>query len=225
MKKQWWLMATVGTLALAALLAIGSAARTAAQPGPMHGQPMGPHAGADFDQEWLQEMVMHHAMAVMMARPVAERAEHPELQGQAQAIVDDQTREIAVMRGWLKVWYGIDMSDPLAMMEQMHAGAMPKGDTPMHGDTPMTAEPIPHTGMMDMMMSMMNDYATLPARRLEAVFMSLMIRHHEGAVAMAREAVDQAVHPEVKDLATQIIAGQSAEIDQMNRWLQEWYGL
>jgi uncharacterized protein (DUF305 family) len=71
----------------------------------------------------------------------------------------------------------------------------------------------------------MNDYDTLPVERLEVIFMSRMIRHHEGAVAMAQEAVDQAAHPEVRDLASGIIASQSAEIDQMNRWLSDWYGL
>ena len=236
MQKRMWLTATMGALALAALLAIGSATRTSAQPGPMHGQPPGQHAGADFDPAWLQDMIMHHAMAVMMARPVAERAAHPELQQLATAIVDDQTREIGIMRGWLTSWYGIDMPDPLTMMGEMHAGGMPHGGVapgmmhgaatmPAHGGAPMTGAPMPQMGMMDMMMSMMNDYATLPAGRLEVVFMSLMIRHHEGAVAMAQEAVGQAVHSEVRDLATQIIASQSAEIDQMNRWLSDWYGL
>lgn len=233
-----WLMVAAGAVALAALLALVAAAPAAAQPGPMHEQPAGQHDGADFDRAWLQEMVMHHAMAVMMARPVAERAEHLELQGLARAIVDDQMREIAAMRGWLKDWYGIDMPDPLAVMEQMHAGGMPPGGTlpgmmhgaagmPAIGGGPMTAGPMADAGMMDMgmMMDMMDDYATLPARRLEVVFMSLMIGHHEGAVAMAQEAVEQASHPEVRDLADQIIASQSAEIDQMNIWLNDWYGL
>ena len=244
MRKQRWMAAAVGAMALAALIAVSRAVPTTAQPGPMpgpmHGQPANQDGSNDFDRAWLYELIMHHAMAVMMARPVTERAQHPELRDLATAIVADQTREIVLMRGWLQDWYGLDMPDPVMMMDELHAGRMLMGGMapgmmpgaagmPAHGDTPMPAGTMPNMAMMDMMMdmmmSMMNDYAALPAPRLEAVFMSLMIPHHEGAVEMAQEAVGRAVRPEVKDLATRIIAAQSAEIDQMNRWLADWYGL
>lgn len=55
-------------------------------------------------------------------------------------------------------------------------------------------------------------------------FIEAMIAHHEGAIAMAQDALQKAEHAEIRDLAKTIIATQQAEIEQMKRWRQEWYG-
>ncbi|WP_026370480.1 DUF305 domain-containing protein [Kallotenue papyrolyticum] len=55
-------------------------------------------------------------------------------------------------------------------------------------------------------------------------FIDSMIMHHQGAIAMARQAQQQAEHQELKRLADQIIAAQQAEIEQMQQWRQQWYG-
>jgi uncharacterized protein (DUF305 family) len=74
-------------------------------------------------------------------------------------------------------------------------------------------------------MSMMTDLWKLPANRLEAVFMSLMIPHHQGAIELADLAPGRAAHSELVDFARRIVESQSAEIGQMNVWLAAWYGL
>jgi uncharacterized protein (DUF305 family) len=56
-------------------------------------------------------------------------------------------------------------------------------------------------------------------------FLEAMIPHHEGAVAMARDALQKAEHREIGELAGAIIATQEAEITQMRQWLKEWYGV
>ena len=51
--------------------------------------------------QFLKEMVPHHESAVLMADVALERAEHPEIKQLAQAIKQDQTREIAEMNALL----------------------------------------------------------------------------------------------------------------------------
>lgn len=238
MLKRWMVLGAPVALALAVAVAAGQSRQASAQPGPMGpmepmGRPLEQLSGDALDQALLREMNMHHAMAVMMAQPVAANAQHQELKNLAQAIIADQTREIAQMRTWLRDWYGVDMPDPLDMMGMM--GAMPAGDMD-HGATmgggmmPMPhGQGMPMAGTDDMgtsmMMDMMAQMWDLPPARLEAVFMSTMIVHHEGAIAMAKLAPERAAHQELKDLAVGIIQSQSAEINQMTAWLADWYNL
>jgi uncharacterized protein (DUF305 family) len=55
-------------------------------------------------------------------------------------------------------------------------------------------------------------------------FLEQMIPHHEDAVTMSDLALQQAEHPELKQLATTIKKTHSAEITQMQDWYQQWYG-
>jgi uncharacterized protein (DUF305 family) len=52
-----------------------------------------------------------------------------------------------------------------------------------------------------------------------------MIPHHQAAIEMANLAPQRAAHQELTDLAADIVSSQSAELQQMNSWLWEWYGL
>lgn len=54
-------------------------------------------------------------------------------------------------------------------------------------------------------------------------FIDAMIPHHEGAIAMAEQVLERSQRPELRELATAIIAAQQAEIDQMKAWRAEWY--
>lgn len=53
-------------------------------------------------------------------------------------------------------------------------------------------------------------------------FISEMITHHEGAVDMAKLALTNAKHQEIKSMAQDIIDAQTKEITQMKRWQTEW---
>ena len=55
-------------------------------------------------------------------------------------------------------------------------------------------------------------------------FIEQMIPHHDGAIAMANLALQKAKRPEIKTLATAIIAAQTTEIKSMNGWYQDWFG-
>jgi uncharacterized protein (DUF305 family) len=68
------------------------------------------------------------------------------------------------------------------------------------------------------MAGMENDQAPFDAQ-----FIDSMIQHHEGAIAMAKQAVAESDRPEIKQLAEGVITAQQREIDQMKAWRQTWY--
>ena len=53
-------------------------------------------------------------------------------------------------------------------------------------------------------------------------FINQMIPHHQGAVVMAREALQKSQKEEIKKLAITIIKAQEAEIKQMKDWQTAW---
>jgi uncharacterized protein (DUF305 family) len=57
----------------------------------------------------------------------------------------------------------------------------------------------------------------------EFEFLSQMIPHHEEAIATAQAVLERSDRPEMRTFAQDIIDVQSAEIDQMQTWLGEWY--
>ncbi|WP_353736618.1 DUF305 domain-containing protein [Leptolyngbya sp. UWPOB_LEPTO1] len=59
----------------------------------------------DFDQGFIQQMIPHHQMGVMMAQMVLSNSQRPEIQKLAQAMTDTQTSEISRMRQWYQIWY------------------------------------------------------------------------------------------------------------------------
>ncbi|EWT07763.1 hypothetical protein N864_23400 [Intrasporangium chromatireducens Q5-1] len=62
------------------------------------------------------------------------------------------------------------------------------------------------------------------AAAFEVDFLTGMIDHHEMAVMMAQPCLDKAVHEELASMCQSIITSQSAQIEMMQGWLQDWYG-
>ncbi len=60
---------------------------------------------ATFDREFLEQMIPHHEMAVMMAQMLAASTERSEMKVFADQIITSQSREIEMMRDWLDAWY------------------------------------------------------------------------------------------------------------------------
>ncbi|MGB5961887.1 MAG: DUF305 domain-containing protein [Coleofasciculaceae cyanobacterium] len=55
-------------------------------------------------------------------------------------------------------------------------------------------------------------------------FIDGMIPHHQGAIAMAKEAQQKSTRPEIKKLADDIIIAQSREENElMRKWRKAWY--
>jgi uncharacterized protein (DUF305 family) len=60
---------------------------------------------SDFDREFIQQMIPHHQMGVMMASMVLNSSKRPEIRNLAQSIIKSQTDEINQMQQWYQRWY------------------------------------------------------------------------------------------------------------------------
>lgn len=58
----------------------------------------------DFDIAFVEHMIPHHQMAVMMAQMLKNSTQRPEMKELADDIIVAQTKEIDQMRSWLQDW-------------------------------------------------------------------------------------------------------------------------
>ena len=59
---------------------------------------------SNFDKEFIEQMIPHHQMAVMMAGMLRNSTNRPEMKKLAQDIISAQTSEINKMREWYSNW-------------------------------------------------------------------------------------------------------------------------
>lgn len=81
---------------------------------------------------------------------------------------------------------------------------------------------LPSTTGMDMEMGDM-EISEDASKPFDQRFLEAMISHHQGAIDMANEARTRAEHAEIKTLVDEIITTQTAEIEEMQGWLNQWY--
>ena len=59
----------------------------------------------DFDKAFIEAMIPHHQMAIMMARMLEAGTNRPEMQQLAKNIIKSQSEEIQQMQDWYTNWY------------------------------------------------------------------------------------------------------------------------
>lgn len=136
-------------------------------------------------------MSKHHLAAIEMARMAQSKVQLPELKALTKRIPSDQQKEIDQMKAWRDRWY---------------PGAPPTENMNMPG---MAAS---------MNMDMSHLQTMKRGRDYDAMFIDMMVPHHEGALQMSKDAMTRAEHQELKKLAQQIIDEQTNEIADMKRW-------
>ena len=65
---------------------------------------------------------------------------------------------------------------------------------------------------------------SMMSQNIDEHFITQMIPHHEGAIEMAKIALERSKRPEVISLANGIIEAQERENTQMRSWYQSWFG-
>jgi uncharacterized protein (DUF305 family) len=162
----------------------------------------GRHNAADV--AFAKGMIPHHRQAVEMADLAPERAGSPEVEKLAAEIKKAQDPEIRTLSGWLTSWGEEVPADDAAMDHSTHGMEGMEGMQGMDGM------------MTDQEMRGLEDAS---GEAFDTAFLELMIKHHEGAVAMARTEQADGAHAPAKKMAGEIITSQSAEIEHMNRLL------
>lgn len=159
-------------------------------------------AGASpTEQAFLKGMIPHHESAVEMAEIARERGEHGEITDLADAIIEAQTSEITQMEQIYTRLTGDEIAPDPAAHEEL---GLSQDEAGMHEDS-----------------AVMLEAAT---KDFDKAFIDEMIPHHQGAIRMARVALDDTEDAEIRELANAIVDAQSREIDEMNRWRKRWYG-
>ncbi|MEU9087535.1 DUF305 domain-containing protein [Streptomyces sp. NPDC048357] len=153
----------------------------------------GDHNAAEV--AFAQGMIPHHRQAIEMADLAATRAESADVKKLAGEIKKAQDPEIKTLSGWLTSWG-----------EEIPAEGEGHGGHDMSGM--MSAEE-------------MKQLESSSGKAFDTAFLTMMVKHHEGAVAMAKTEQSDGTYPPAKDMAGAIITSQSAEIAQMNTLLSK----
>jgi uncharacterized protein (DUF305 family) len=111
-----WYQAWYGT-------SVPASAMGGAMPGMASHDPRAIDGAQPFDKAFIEEMIPHHQMAVMMATMAERGVTQPELRALLASIRTSQSAEIDLMRTWYEAWYGT----PVPAAETMPAHGMDGG--------------------------------------------------------------------------------------------------
>jgi len=206
-----WLLIAVGVLAAAAL-AFGIGRFTAFGSSAAPETPGTTSADAGF----ARDMQVHHAQAIDMAMTIYRATDDDQLRALAYDIATGQSAQAGQMYEWLTQW-GLPQAGE-RLMSWMSDGT---GEHAGHGapaDPSATAKTDAEL-RAEMGMASAAELAELKAARggaADCLFLSLMIRHHEGAIPMADAVLELGTQPRVKAVASAMKQTQSAEIDAMH---------
>lgn len=148
------------------------------------------------DVIFMQNMIPHHGQAVDMAVLVESRTNNKELIDIAGRIRKSQEDEISFMKSWLQ--------ERAQSVEMDHSNHMDHS-------------------LMGMATSLqMDKLASSEGLEFDRLFLTLMLPHHEGAIRMVNDLLDQsgsAYDPVLFDFVSDIMNDQKAEITSMNKML------
>ncbi|MGI8835731.1 MAG: DUF305 domain-containing protein [Pyrinomonadaceae bacterium] len=148
------------------------------------------------DLHFIDMMIMHHRQGIAMGRQAERKGSTAALRAFAKKTADDQEKELLELKKHRDHWYaGSPEMDHTQMM------AMPG----MAG----------HANM-----DMQGDIAKLQAatgKQFDRLFLDMMIPHHQMVIDMSKEAVMEAEHAEIREMARMTVMKQQREIAEMNR--------
>ncbi len=184
-----------------------------------------PYTKADI--EFMQGMIHHHAQAITISRWTTSHVADAAVQRLSARIINAQTDEINIMQMWLK-----DRNQPVPRVDSTGNVTMPGAaahDMSAHAGHNM-AGMSGMSGMGGMVMPGMLTDAQLKeldaarGKDFDRLFLTYMIQHHRGAVAMVRtlfESPGAGQDETVFKFANDVEVDQSTEIKRMYTMMLE----
>lgn len=149
------------------------------------------------DLTFLSDMMVHHSQALVMAERARTVAVNPQVKAIAERIRVGQKPEIEAMRQLLTERGG--KAPDLEHVEHADHSGMPGMATPAE------------------LSKLLNSTGT----PFDSLFLTLMIKHHEGAVTMSGTAIEKGADLRVGELAQDVSVTQTKEIATMRRLQKE----
>jgi uncharacterized protein (DUF305 family) len=168
-----------------------------------------PYTAADI--HFMSGMIQHHAQAIVMAGWAKSHDASQSVQTLCERIVNAQQDEIRLMQQWLAER---NQSVPKGTPAEMSAG-MTMGDHEMLMPGMLTAK-------------QMKDLDAAHGQEFDRLFLTGMIQHHRGAIAMVKTLFDTpgAGQDEIAfKLASDVNVDQTTEIARMQRMLAATLGI
>lgn len=156
--------------------------------------PTSGHNAADV--EFLQDMVVHHAQAVVMSELVGGDLQDARVKKMAERIKAEQKPEMKGMATTLRAWgekVPIQATNPAA-----HTGHG------QHADMP---------GMATQ--AQLDELGEAKGAAADRLYLDLMIKHHQGALSMCTTLGEKGADERTSELGDDISVTQSKQIDQM----------
>jgi uncharacterized protein (DUF305 family) len=143
------------------------------------------------DISFAQLMIAHHLQAIDMSDMALSQANSNSVKDLADQIKSAQDPEINIMRGWLSAWGAPEETntDNMANMTTAGQGMMTTADLEM--------------------------LSGLSGPSFDLLWLQMMVKHHQGAIAMATAVLATTQDPTVRTLAQNVISSQTAEIAKM----------
>lgn len=155
------------------------------------------------DVDFMTMMIDHHLQALEMAELAPDRARNEQVASIADRIYDTQGAEIHGIAGWLQ-----ERELPVPVDVEKLDGEGPRAPEGHAG----------HSGQEMPGMITDDQLAALEAASGEAfdrLFLEAMIQHHQGAVDMSVTVLQEGLDERANEMATDMGAGQQAEIDRL----------
>lgn len=147
-----------------------------------------PAAAASYDLRFIDTIKAHHDHGIQMSQMAVQKASSAEVREMAQKMIADQQRDNSELITWRGQWFA-DATDAMDMS-------------------------LPGASSMNMDMSALQ---SATGHDFDHAFLEMMVPHHQGAIAMSRDATRNAEHDELRRKAQEMADKQQRELDEIKK--------